>query len=127
MKKILVCGSRTLKDRTWLEAKLEKLTRKLKTFELVTGACPTGADYLAEEWASKQFPAKTIIKKRFHADWANYGKVAGPKRNAQMARYCQPKGVCLAFWNGTSTGTADMIAQARAAGLEVRIFHYRSK
>lgn len=124
MRIIIVCGSRNFTNRVFLEAKLRKLTTKLTSFEVVTGACPTGADKMAEDWALKQFPAKRIKITRFHAEWSVHGKGAGPMRNKEMADYAGPKGVCIAFRNksGLSPGTDNMISQAKKTGMKVVVY-----
>lgn len=80
--------------------------------EVVSGACPTGADFDGERWAK----AKNIPVTRFPADWKTHGPSAGPKRNKQMAEYARG-GRLVAFPGGR--GTASMIREAKAAGLEI--------
>jgi hypothetical protein len=63
-----------------------------------------------------------ILVKKFPADWDRYGKSAGPVRNGQMARYAQR---LIAFWDGKSTGTKNMIDQAKANGLSVTVIQIR--
>ena len=43
---------------------------------------------------------------------------AGPIRNAQMANYAD---ALIAFWDGSSTGTRDMIRKAEEKGLKVHV------
>jgi len=52
----------------------------------------------------------------FPADWSLHGRAAGPIRNAKMLEEGCPD-VVLAFPGGR--GTADMVKQARAAGVKV--------
>lgn len=44
-------------------------------------------------------------------DWDTYGEAAGPRRNTRIVRRAD---AVLAFWNGTSPGTRDILAKARA-------------
>lgn len=69
--------------------------------EVVSGGAE-GADKGGEDWAKRYGLACHIFK----AHWAQYGKSAGPKRNAEMATYADG---LLAFWDGKSRGTGDMI------------------
>lgn len=59
--------------------------------------------------------------KRFPADWGKYGKSAGVLRNKQMAEYADG---LIAFWDGKSRGTANMIETAKGLGLRVRVARY---
>lgn len=56
--------------------------------------------------------------KIFPADWDKYGRRAGPIRNREMAEYAD---ALLAYWDGKSRGTKNMIEEARARGLKVSI------
>jgi predicted polyphosphate/ATP-dependent NAD kinase len=78
---------------------------------LVHGAC-SGADTLADRWAKRN--EVTVVQ--YAADWAVHGRAAGPIRNRDMAR-CGAD-LCIAFAGGK--GTANMIAEATAAGIPVR-------
>lgn len=81
--------------------------------EVVCG-CASGVDEFGRRWAV----ANNIPVKKFPADWDRYGKSAGPIRNGQMARYAER---LIAFWNGTSRGTQNMIDQATKNGLRVTV------
>lgn len=43
---------------------------------------------MGEEYAREEGMAVA----RFPADWSRYGKMAGPRRNGEMARYAMKKG-----------------------------------
>lgn len=83
----------------------------LEISEVICGGA-TGADECGRQWAlSKSIPVKI-----FPADWQQHGKAAGPIRNRQMADYAER---LVAFWDGESKGTKNMIDEARKRGLEV--------
>ena len=85
----------------------------LDVTEVVCGGA-TGADECGRQWAiDRQIPVKM-----FPADWKSHGRAAGPIRNRQMAEYGER---LVAFWDGKSPGTKNMIETARKLGLEVII------
>jgi hypothetical protein len=53
------------------------------------------------------------------AKWDELGKKAGPIRNQEMVD--AGADLCLAFWDGNSSGTLDCIKKAVKAGIPVRI------
>jgi hypothetical protein len=119
---LIVCGGRDFADRELLVAKLDQFTRDLgPKIVVVTGACPTGADKLAEDWASKKF--HTVL--RFHAEWSR-GAKAGPERNQEMVDHVKPlrNRFAVAFWDGKSRGTKDCVARIQAAGIALKIVRY---
>ena len=59
----------------------------------------------AEEYAAE----RGLKVKLYPAEWARYGKAAGPKRNNQMAKDAS---AVIAFWDGRSKGTKNMIDTA---------------
>ena len=59
----------------------------------------------------------------FPADWKKYGKSAGYVRNSEMAEVAES---LIAFWDGKSRGTKNMIDIAKNKGLKVRIVNYES-
>lgn len=76
-----------------------------KVTEVISGAA-TGIDSDGEKWAT----AHSIPTTLFPALWDTHGKKAGPIRNKEMASYAD----CLiAFWNGKSPGTKNMIDNMR--------------
>lgn len=115
--RVIVAGSRGFTDQMTAFHELDKLFEG-KAVEVVSGRAP-GADLLGELWAE----ARGHALKCFPAEWDLHGKAAGYLRNIEMAKYAreQEEGMLVAFWNGTSRGTAHMIQQARDMGLEVVI------
>lgn len=83
-----------------------------------------GADTLGEQFAYTY--EYDVI--RFPADWNTYGKSAGYRRNAEMAKYAsETYGVLFAFWDGQSRGTKHMIDLAKRYGLEIHVVNYKEK
>lgn len=116
--RVIVAGSRGVTDRALLFAKVETLTRRLwlsSGFEIVSGMA-AGPDTLALDWAEWAGFGDSVV--RFPAQWNRYGKAAGHIRNQQMAWYGTH---LIAFWDGTSPGTRNMIETAKRDGLNVRV------
>lgn len=118
--KILVTGSRDWSDEKAIEREFKKLPQGTI---IVHGACPTGADAMAEKLAKKYgFPIR-----RYPAEWELEGKSAGPKRNAKMIREEHRSGdpihQALAFTVdlSRSRGTKDCVERARKAGIKVTV------
>lgn len=76
-----------------------------------------GADTLGKTWA-KRMGHKVLS---FPAEWDKLGKAAGHVRNEHMA---QQADVLVAFWDGESRGTEDMIRRGLSHGLEVHVYRY---
>ena len=109
--RVIIAGSREFTDQT----KLNKVCRWIfKTARIpvsgttiISGTC-RGTDKMGEEYAREEGMAVA----RFPADWSRYGKMAGPRRNGEMARYAMKKGcngVLIAFLRADSRGTKNMI------------------
>ena len=109
--RVLVCGGRDYRDKTRLSRVLDFVHKERGIGVLIHGAA-RGADTLAAEWAR----VAGVQTEAFPADWATHGKKAGPIRNQQMLDEARPDAV-VAFPGGS--GTADMIARSKAAGLPV--------
>jgi YspA, cpYpsA-related SLOG family len=111
--RILVTGSRTWEDAGVIAGVLAGYYRDDAV--LVSGACPRGADALAEEyWALLGGQIE-----RHPADWKRYGKRAGFVRNAQMVN--AGANACVAFIRDGSRGASHCAGLARAAGIPVEI------
>jgi hypothetical protein len=109
--RVLVCGGRDFSDRDLLFRTLDDLRREQVVNVIIEGNA-SGADRLAGYWARKHH----IKNKKFPADWEKNGKAAGPIRNARMIAEGKPD-LVIAFPGGE--GTANMIAQAKEAGIDV--------
>lgn len=112
MFRLIVAGSRSFGDYDRLAADLDHLlARRLPAVEIVSGGA-SGADALGERYAAERGLALRVVP----AQWARYGKSAGPIRNQTMAMYGH---ALVAYWDGVSPGTAHMVKAAAAAGLRV--------
>jgi hypothetical protein len=105
--KLLVCGGRDYHDATKVWSTLDLLGPSW----VIHGAA-RGADSLAGDWAQQ----RKVTCTAYPADWRGYGPKAGYLRNGQMLREGRPDMV-IAFPGGR--GTANMVQQARAAGVPV--------
>jgi hypothetical protein len=113
--RILVTGSRTWDDRRRVRRALTGVALERGDFHgivVVHGACPTGADALADEWATNH-DDWGVTAERHPADWDRHGKRAGFIRNAEMV--ATGADLCLAFIKDGSRGatmTADLAEKA---------------
>lgn len=124
---VLACGDREWTDKALIECTLAYLrTHRSEPLTVIEGRC-RGADRLAGQWAARM-RAHGVGWVAFPADWNRYGKGAGPIRNRQMldwmllARASHTLGV-VAFHDRleASKGTKNMVVQAKAAGVPVKI------
>jgi hypothetical protein len=77
-----------------------------------------GADSLAERYATYWDIQITVVK----PDWEKHGKVAGFIRNQEMIDLVPD--MVIAFWDGKSKGTADIINRAKKAKIKTLIVYY---
>ena len=93
--RILVTGSRNWTDFSTIQNRLMEIPGSAypttSDTTLVSGACPTGADAMAEQVAVHV----GWIVERHPADWNKHGKKAGFLRNAEMVNLGAD--LCLAF------------------------------
>lgn len=105
--KIIIAGSREFTDYEFLKSKLIKFNPIMN--EIVSG-CARGVDTLAINYAKEY----NIVCKKFpvsQSEWSLYGKRAGHLRNGRMAVYADG---LIAFWDGKSKGTYNMISQMKS-------------
>jgi hypothetical protein len=116
----LICGSRVWTDGELILSTLRDIHARERVDVVIEGEAP-GADTLARQ-AAEHLGIPVLA---FPADWERYGRGAGPRRNQQMIDEGHPD-IVLAFSEdlNSSRGTADMVAQARRAGLPVRLISH---
>ncbi len=115
--RVIVCGGTEFRDRERCFGVLDRLLAGRGEVEIVSGHA-RGADLLGEEYAKLHGLALRV----FPAEWARYGKAAGPIRNGQMIEYARgEQPLVIAFWDGQSRGTANTLARAREAGIETHV------
>ena len=110
--RVLVCGGRDYRRQVEVYWQLDKINRDHGVSAVITGGA-TGADEFGFYWGSKHTPVDNL---QFKADWAKYGRKAGPIRNQRMLDEGRPD-VVLAFPGGH--GTEDMVRRAEAAGIKI--------
>lgn len=117
--KLIVAGGRDFTNYIQLAQELHflaEVTFKDQAISIVSGMA-RGADALGAKFARDN----DIVLYEFPADWDQYGKGAGFKRNQQMADFSH---ALLAFWDGKSSGTAHMIETMRRQNKPVYISKY---
>jgi len=128
--KIIIAGGRDFNDYPLMKQKCSEILRDLlsaysnetENIEIVSGGA-RGADRLGETFAREH----SFKLKVFNADWGKLGKIAGFVRNEQMAVYASQDhdlGVLIAFWDGKSEGTGNMLDLAFRYDLKVYVVNY---
>lgn len=102
MPKIIICGSRDFRDKDLMANVLQYELLNLGPDPVFILGGAAGADSLGEDYATEN----NIKKEMFYADWSLHGKGAGFIRNQKMAEVATH---CIAFWDGKSPGTKNMI------------------
>lgn len=115
--RILVCGGRDYSDRDHIHNTLCEIDATRGPITCVIHGAATGADHEGMIWAQMMAESGREIKHApFAANWKTHGRAAGPMRNARMLEVGKPD-LIVAFPGGR--GTADMVAKAKAAGVEI--------
>jgi hypothetical protein len=117
--RLIIAGGRDFTDADMMEARLYNILGGSVNIwpDVVISGMARGADTLGWEWAK----AHGVEVIEMPADWARYGRSAGYRRNEEMARAATH---LVAFWDGVSRGTSNMIGIARRDKLALRIVRY---
>lgn len=131
--KIIVAGGRNFEHYALLKMKLNEILKNVSDEVTIISGGAKGADLLGEKYAKE----KGYKIKKIEADWDNinvigaiiktnqfgksYNANAGPQRNKKMADIADG---LVAFWDGKSLGTKNMIDIATNMNLKVRIIKY---
>lgn len=113
---VIIAGTRDFNDYAFLKEKCDFFFSQKRPTSIICGEA-RGADTLGKRYAQE----RGIPVQSFPADWDSYGKRAGYLRNEEMARHAD---ALIAFWDGMSRGTGNMIEIANRMGLAVRIVRY---
>ena len=104
-KRVVIAGSRTFCDYEIACRFIDQCLLQQENVIILSGGA-RGADALGERYAYE----RGLAVERYPALWHTYGKVAGIRRNQEMAAACD---LVICFWDGESRGTKSMIAFAR--------------
>lgn len=116
--RVIIAGCRDFNDYELLKEKCDYFLQDVKKEDVVIiSGHASGADALGERYAQERgFQLET-----FPADWKAHGRAAGPIRNARMASAVN---ALIAFWDGKSRGTKNMIETAKNHNLKVVVVRY---
>jgi hypothetical protein len=118
VRRLLITGSQFWRRRDVIDRALMRAIDELATNDVViiSGACPTGADAMCEEWAERnRWPVE-----RHPADWELLGKRAGMMRNGEMVK--AGADLCVGFIRNRSPGATTTVLLAVRAGIAVRTY-----
>lgn len=111
----IIAGSRNYFDYEQFKIHMQEVTDYGWHINRVVAGGARGVDQMGERWAKEmEIPCDV-----YPAQWDTYGKSAGYKRNVVMAERAE---ALVAFWDGKSKGTKNMIDIAIREGLYIRVF-----
>ena len=115
---IAVSGTRQALNnpqRQFVERKLFSLARRIDGGTIRIGDCLTGVD----GFTLSTCRSRAYLHEVFRADWDEYGRGAGPIRNARMLEGAD---VLYAFPVSSSRGTRNAIGIALDRGIELHVY-----
>lgn len=107
MKKVLISGSRSIKNRTAVENALSEYFPNGGVI-IIHGGASSGIDKYVEDWCQKYNIQSIIIRPVNPASKIDY-----LHRNAEMVGMCDE---CICFWDEVSRGTQFTMEYAAARG-----------
>ena len=114
--RIVIGGCRDFNDYNFFCKCVNRYLERIKENNqiiILSGHCK-GVDIMAEKYANEQGYSLEVHP----ADWQNFGKSAGPKRNREMVLKAD---YVIAFWDGKSRGTKSLIEYAEQYKKPIRI------
>ena len=112
--RVIVAGSRGFQNYPLMCKELDKIKDRI---ECIVSGDAGGADTYGCMYARDN----NIPVRHCPADWQKYGTAAGRVRNKQMGDYGDE---LVAFWDGISPGTNDMINYMKQLGKKVTVIEY---
>ena len=120
MFRVIIAGGRDFDNYDLLKRKMDHLlSETVEQIQVVCGQA-RGADSLGQLYAKE----RGYEVRYYPANWDYYGKKAGMLRNEQMA---QNADALVAFWDGKSRGTKNMIENAEKYNLKIRVIKYERR
>ena len=117
--RIIICGSRCFNDYVLLRKTMDHLTSNLDESKLVIlSGHARGADLLGEKWCFQRLLKYEVYRPEYKN---SRDKIAPLLRNQTMVDNAD---AIVAFHNGVSTGTADILQRAEKKGLKIKVIHY---
>ena len=107
---LAIVGSRTFNDWILFELEVSKLIKQYPEINTIISGGAKGADKLAEKYA-KNYKLKKIIH---YPEWDVWGNSAGMIRNKKIIKDAD---ILIAFWDGKSSGTENVIRLASIKGI----------
>lgn len=135
MFKVIIAGGRDFDNFEMLKEHCDqKLFLLHPNIQVVSGRCSSGVHTFTTKDGIKVYGADGLGEKYaelrgyevmpFPADWKEWGRQAGPKRNEQMANVGDG---AILYWDGISPGTKDMHKRALKHKMKVSIKKYKLK
>lgn len=113
MLKVIISGGRNFDDYGLLCRSCDFILKAVDDVSILTGGA-TGADALGVKYSEDRGIEYDVEE----AEWEKYRRSAGPIRNNKMA---QMGDALIAFWDGKSPGTKNMIETMIRMGKPVRV------
>ena len=114
--RVIIAGSSGFDDYTKFENKCNHfLAERIKTHNVII---LSGTSYRISSIINKYSYKHNLITIPFVAEWGKYGKNAGNISNEKMINCAD---ALIAFWDGKSTFTANLIDMAKAKGLPTAV------
>lgn len=113
--KLVIAGARNIKNEAAVFKAIDQFVRDTgEKVEVVVSGGARGPDRMGEQWAARE----GLDTRIFPAAFSYYGRKAGPMRNEDMANFGTH---LIAFWDGDSNGTFDVIERFRMKGKRYRV------
>ena len=119
-KRVVVAGCRYYNERDKFNTFVDETLKIIGSdITILSGHC-SGVDTMAEMYAEEHGMPVEIFK----PDRKRYGRGGGPVRNKQMIESCD---VVIAFWDGVSRGTRNLLDPAEKYNRRIFIFNINTE
>jgi hypothetical protein len=109
--KIMIAGSRGIKDVQWIHGELDKIFEKMKPNKVIHGGA-TGVDSIAHDYCVRNRIEVSVFRPNYKK-YKNNPSRAPLMRNVEMVKEAD---IVIAMWDGKSNGTEHVINNADRFG-----------